>query len=453
MLEERHDAEDDLLTLGLGINSSTHSRPVSKKRKLNDRHESYLDDKYLSLLQARYKMLQNHPLRNKQGIEDGKGLQLIHLLLISATSIDSNNTSSALDSLTKLYYNASLKGEPIQRVTAYFADALVAKLLTPKSSFYDMIIANPIPQEKFSSFTYLYRASPYYQFAHFTANQAIIEAFEHDELNNDSKSLHVVDFDVSYGFQWPSLIQSLSDKATNKSKISFKLTGYGENVKELEETEMRLCSFANGCPNVEFEFNGALQEKVPLSKIKITKKETLVVNVVFHQLDHSTLRDIHALNPSLLILVEKEESITSRNFLSRFMESLHYFAAMFDSLDDCLPMESVERLSIEKNHLGREIKKLVVSNEDVNENYISCNNKFGKMESWKERMKKSRFEGVNLSSRSVSQAKLLIKIKSHCSNTNEGGFRILEGDDGKSLGLGWQDRNLITASAWKCMMP
>ena len=32
---------------------------------------------------------------------------------------------------------------------------------------------------------------------------------------------------------------------------------------------------------------------------------------------------------------------------------------MFDSLDDCLPIDSIERLSIEKNHLGKEIKNVL----------------------------------------------------------------------------------------------
>ncbi|KAL6009746.1 hypothetical protein ACLOJK_000175 [Asimina triloba] len=38
--------------------------------------------------------------------------------------------------------------------------------------------------------------TPYYQFTHFTANQAIIDAFEEEEEHND-RWLHVTDFDVS----------------------------------------------------------------------------------------------------------------------------------------------------------------------------------------------------------------------------------------------------------------
>lgn len=65
--------------------------------------------------------------------------------------------------------------------------------------------------EQFRAFTMFYQASPFYQFAHFTVNQAIVEAFEAAAR----RCLHIVDFDVLYGFQWPSLIQSPSDAVSS----------------------------------------------------------------------------------------------------------------------------------------------------------------------------------------------------------------------------------------------
>lgn len=451
-MQEEETNGEHLLTLGLGINSSCCCDSMkTKKRKSNHNHNG--DDKFFALLQARDQMLQLDPQRH--GLEDGKGLQLIHLLLISATAIDSGNTGSAIDSLTELYRNTSLNGDPIQRVTAYFADGLAATLLTKRSPFYDTIITNPTPEEEFSAYTQLYRASPYYQFAHFTANQAIVEEFELEE-EQSCRTLHVVDFNVQYGFQWPSLIQSLSDKATSSKPVSLRITGFGQSAEELRETEIRLTNFARGCPNLLFEFRGLLRGSGP-SNLAIKKDETLVVNLVLHLQSlrsssaiAATLNSIKLLNPSLVVLVEKEGGgQTPRSFLSRFMESLHYFAAMFDSLDDCLPADSSDRLNIEKNHLGREIKKTVTGQEKEGRNL-----KHEKLETWKERMESNRFQGVSLSSRSISQAKLLLKIKSHCSITdysNAGGFRIFERDEGRGLTLGWQDRHLITATAWRCL--
>ena len=201
-------------------------------------------------------MRQDH--RRKGVVEDGNGLPLIHLLLSTATSVDDNNMDSSLENLTDLYQTVSVTGDSVQRVVAYFVDGLAARLLTKKSPFYDMLMEEPTTEEEFLAFTDLYRVSPYFQFAHFTANQAILEAFEKEEERNN-RALHVIDFDVSYGFQWPSLIQSLSEKATSGNRISLRITGFGKSLKELQETESRLVSFSKGFGSLVFEFQGLLR--------------------------------------------------------------------------------------------------------------------------------------------------------------------------------------------------
>ncbi|GMJ02185.1 SCARECROW-LIKE 23 [Hibiscus trionum] len=452
-MEDKDDPE--LLNLSLAIVSSDSNGENSKKRKrivnvCRPAHEG----KVFMLLQVREEMLKLEEHGNKRE-NGGKGLHLIHSLLLAATSVDKNNMNSALDSLVKLYQSVSLTGDSVQRVVAYFANGLFARILTPKSPFYNMIMKEPTDEQQFLAVTCLYKASPYYQFAHFTANQAIIEAFEKNQKPSMSRTLHVIDFDVSYGFQWPSLIQSLSETAASTGKrISLKLTGYGRSFEELHETETRLASFAKGFHNVVFEFQGLLRG----SKLIIKENEIVAVNLVLHfdnnflESDMSeTLRSVHSLRPSIVILVEQEGNNINnprvRSFLPRFVESLHYFAAMFDSLDDCLPQESNERLSIEKNHFGKLIKAMININE------FNRGNKAG---TWKKMMESHGFEGVKLSSKCLMQAKLLLKIRTHnhCPFQRgdiNGGFRVFQKDEGKALSLGWQDRCLLTASAWQCV--
>ncbi|KAJ9167131.1 hypothetical protein P3X46_021803 [Hevea brasiliensis] len=455
--------EDELLNLSLAIVTDSGG-DMKKKRKIRSCFNplnSYegCEGKIFRLLQIREQMLK--PNHKRKGVaEDGKGLHLIHLLLITATAVDENNLGTALENLTELYQSVSLTGDSAERVVAYFADGLSARLLTRQSPFYGMIMKEPTSEEEFLAFTDLYRVSPYYQFAHFTANQAIIEAFEKEEESNN-RALHVIDFDVSYGFQWPSLIQSLSEKATSGNRILLQITSYGRSLEELQETESRLVSFSKGFRNLVFEFQGLLRGSKLINPRK-KKNETVAVNLVSHlnTLNEflkisDTLKSIHSLNPSIVVLVEQEGSRTTRSFLSRFMESLHYFAAMFDSLEDCLPLESSERLSIEKNHLGKEIKSRL--------NYDRCNDtdsncpRYEKMEAWKGRMESHGFSGIKLSSKSLIQAKLLLKIRTHYSplqfdgGSSSSGFRVFERDDGRAISLGWQDRCLLTASVWHCL--
>ncbi|KAK6938501.1 Transcription factor GRAS [Dillenia turbinata] len=412
------DTDEELLNLSLAIVADSGFERKRKRKgrdaliSLNLNSYESCEGKIFWLLQMREQMFQQDNNR-KAVAEDGKGLHLIHLLLISASAVDENNIDSATENLGDLYQNVSLNGDSVQRVVAYFADGLAARLLTRKSPFYDMIVKQPTPEEEFSAYTDLYRVSPYYQFAHFTANQAIIEAFEDDEQINN-RALHVIDFDISYGFQWPSLIQSLSEKATSNNRISLRITGYGRSLEELLETENRLMGFSKGFRNVVFEFQGLLRGS-KLVNVRKNKNETIAVNFVFHlntlnrysQISE-TLRSVHSVHPSIVVLVEQEGSRSPRSFLSRFMESLHYFAAMFDSLDDCLPSNSTERMSIERNCLGKEIKSMI--NFDKDKGNCSTHEK---METWKGRMESRGFEGIKLSSKSMIQAKLLLKIRSH----------------------------------------
>lgn len=462
IMEAIQEKNDDLLSLSLSIVSHSNHAETKVKRKRHDLSNPLIeegrDQKIFQLLQERERML-SIGQRRKGVMQEGKGLHLIHLLLMSATLINENNISSAVNHLLELYRNVSVSGDSGQRVAAYFADGLTARLLTQNSSCYRMVMSKPTPAEEFIAFTHLYRVSPFYQFAHFTANQAIFEAFERQEENNNW-ALHVIDFDISHGFQWPSLIQSLSDKATaSNHTLSFRITGFAKTLEELIETENRLVSFSGSFRNILFEFHGCLKGS-ELVNLKKRENETVAVNLVFHLSSlgdtlkvSDTLGAVHSLNPSIVVLVEREGTRNGSGFISRFMDSLHYYAALFDSLNDCLPLESPERLSIEKNHLGKEIKEAVAWEKDE----MSCL-RFEMMETWKKRMENRGFSGIRLSSKTTIQAKLLLKMGSYYCPQFEGdsegsvdGFRVYERDDGEAISLGWQGRFLTTASAWRCV--
>lgn len=445
------DDNEEFLSLRLGCERK-RKRNRDESREKSCSIFSHEEGKIFGLLQMREQMLKiDHKMR--KDAMNGKGLHLIHLLLVSASSIYENDAIAAVESLCELYKSVCLTGDSVQRVAAYFSDGLLARLLTRKSPFYGTVKTAPSPDEEFLAFTSLYKVSPFYQFAHFTANQAILEGYLREESVNN-RALHVVDFDVSYGFQWPSLMQSLSENATPTSRVSLRITGFSTNVEKLQETESRLVSFAKGFQNLVFEFNGLVRGS-KIVKLKKRKNETVAVNLVFHLSSlnsllkiEETLSFVYSLRPSVVVVVEREGSRNNCKFLPRFMESLHYFAAIFDSLDDCLPIDSAERLSIEKNHLGQEIISLINYDKD-------CENcpRFEKVEMWKRRMESHGFMGVEQSSKSVMQAKLLLKIRSHSSvklDGENGGFRVFERDDGNAISLGWQERFLITASSWCC---
>ncbi|KAJ0576501.1 putative transcription factor GRAS family [Helianthus annuus] len=446
-----------LLNFGLAIIiDSGCERRLKRKRRESFKSldtNGVSEGKMFNLLETRELMLQKgNKRREATTSEDGKGLHLIHLLLVCATSFAENKLDSTIKNLKELYENVSLYGDSVQRMAAYFADGLVARLLTRRSPFHEMIMKEPTAEEGFLAYTELYKVSPYYQFAHFTANQMIMEAFEREETYNN-RTLHVVDLDVAYGFQWPSLMQSLSETGNH---VSLRITGFGKTVEELEETEARLVGFAKTFRNLSFEFQGMLRSNCGVKSIRKRENETIAVNLVFYlnslgnfKSISDLLKSVYMLNPSVIVLIEQEGSRSPRTFLSRFIEFLHYYAAMFDSLDDFLPLDSLQRLQIEKNHLGKEIKRLMEFDNDE-----GSSPHFERMETWKGRMEGHGFEGTSLSSKSIIQAKLLLKINSHSSPIQLGGenegFTAFEREEGNAISLAWQDKCLITASAWQC---
>uniref|UniRef100_M8C0W4 Uncharacterized protein n=1 Tax=Aegilops tauschii TaxID=37682 RepID=M8C0W4_AEGTA len=164
---------------------------------------------------------------------------------------------------------------------------------------------------------------------------------------------------------------------------------------------------------------------------------------------------IRSLNPSLVFLIDKVDEgnggvkgagrCGSASLLPRFAANLRYYAAVFESLHECLPADSAERIAIERDHLGVEISDAMASLDRRRHDGDRAADKVSR--GWKERLESAGFEDARLSSRTVSQAKLLLKMKSGGGGGGGGGG--MEAGDGKAMALGWRDRALITASAWR----
>ncbi|CAM6084197.1 unnamed protein product [Calypogeia fissa] len=372
---------------------------------------------------------------------EAHGLQLVHLLLKCADATAQRNVKSAARILGELYQGASLYGDSMQRVAAYFAEGLAARIVSKESPMYSNLMVQPSTEQYCSAFTTLYKVAPYFQFAHFTANQAILEAVEGHQF------VHVVDLDIMQGFQWPCLIQALAARKGGPPQL--RITGVGKHANVVRETGRRLTSFAASF-GVPFEFQSVIEEQLEnLTPEMLAPRfgEVLAVNSVLqlhrllnptsgenlHRFMHSLCR---RLKPAVVTVVEQEANHNAPSFLGRFMEALHYYAAVFDSLDASLPQQSEERVKVEQLFFAQQIKNIVVS--DGNER-VERHETF---DLWQQRMEMAGFYQVPLSAHAVSQAKLLLQF-SPCE-----GYRLHEREG--SICLGWQERLLLTASAWSC---
>eukprot|EP00249_Psilotum_nudum_P020122 c27574_g1_i1 orf=939-2711(+) len=147
------------------------------------------------------------------------------------------------------------------------------------------------------------------------------------------------------------------------------------------------------------------------------------------------LQILRTLCPKIMVVVEQDSNHNSPILVERFVEALHYYCAMFDSLESTLPQHSIDRVTLEKHLFGQEIQNIVAceGSERVE--------RHEKLERWRKRMEKAGFLPVSFSYSTFIQAKRLL-LSYSCE-----GHRLLE--DRGCLRVCWQETPLFSASAWQ----
>ncbi|KAL2552614.1 Protein SCARECROW [Forsythia ovata] len=335
-------------------------------------------------------------------------------------------------------------GDSMQRVAACFTESLSARLAAaltnkPSTSNIPNPSFNPFPDPKspeiLKIYQILYQACPYIKFAHFTANQAIFEAFE------SQVRVHVIDLDILQGYQWPAFIQALAARPGGAPFL--RITGVGSSPEDVRETGRSLTELAHSL-HVPFEFHPIVEQLEDLKPLMFNRKvgEALAVNSVsrLHGVPRNCLGNlltmIRDLAPNIVTIVEQEASHNGPYFLGRFLEALHYYSAIFDSLNATFPTDSAQRAKVEQHIFAPEIRNIVAC--EGPERVI----RHERLEKWRRHMEGKGFKGVPLSANAVTQSKILLGLYS-CE-----GYRLTQ--DRGCLLLGWQDRAILAASAWKC---
>lgn len=129
-------------------------------------------------------------------------------------------------------------------------------------------------------------------------------------------------------------------------------------------------------------------------------------------------------------MVEQDLS-QAGTFLSRFVEAIHYYSALFDSLGASYGEDSQERHIVEQQLLSREIRNVLAVGGPSRTGEV----KFG---NWREKLSQSGFRGVSLAGNAAAQATLLLGM-----NYDVFLLGVFCNDD-FSLCLGWKFRYMST---------
>ncbi|KAK4715074.1 hypothetical protein R3W88_020981 [Solanum pinnatisectum] len=385
-------------------------------------------------------------------------IQIRQLLISCAELISRSDFSAAKRLLTILSTNSSPFGDSTERLVHQFTRALSLRLNRYISSTTNHLMtpvettptdsSSSLPSSSLaliqSSYLSLNQVTPFIRFTQLTANQAILEA-----INGNHQAIHIVDFDINHGVQWPPLMQALADRYPAPT---LRITGTGNDLDTLRRTGDRLAKFAHSL-GLRFQFhplyianNNSDHDEDPsiISSIVLLPDETLAINCVFYL--HRLLKDreklrifLHrakSMNPKIVTIAEKEANHNHPLFLQRFIEALDYYTAAFDSLEATLPPGSRERMAVEQVWFGREIVDIIAMEGEKRKE------RHERFRSWEVMLRSCGFSNVALSPFALSQAKLLLRL-----HYPSEGYQL--GVSSNSFFLGWQNQPLFSISSWR----
>ena len=376
---------------------------------------------------------------------ENQGLELVSLLTLCAESISSGNHASIHYFLSRLGELATPRGTPIHRVVAYFTEALALRAVKLWPHVFSVSpprhITDQIEDDDGVALRLLDQVSPIPKFLHFTLNERLLREFEGKDR------IHIIDFDIKEGLQWPSLFQSLASRPNPPALL--RITGIGDSRHDLQDTGIRLRGLAESL-NLRLEFHPVVDrlEDVRLWMLHVKEGECVAVNCILQL--HKVLYDenrgalmnllglIQSANPLIVVMAEEEAEHNCPRWETRFANSLKYYAAIFDSLDASFMQEdSPARTKIEEM-FARRIRNVVAF--EGRERY----ERHEKFDKWRELMQDGGFRCLGFQEIEAIQSRMLLQMYS--SGANYSIEKRGEGCDG--LTLKWQDQYLYTVSAW-----
>ncbi|XVF83702.1 hypothetical protein PTKIN_Ptkin16aG0512100 [Pterospermum kingtungense] len=293
------------------------------------------------------------------------------LLTLCAQAVATNDRRSANEMFKQIRQHSSATGDGMQRMAHYFVDGLEARLAGSGTPSYTAIMTKPTSAADFLKAYHLFlAASPFRKISNFFSNKTIMN------LAENAASLHIIDFGILYGFQWPCLIQRLSSRPGGPPKL--KLTGIDlpqpgfRPAERIEETGRRLANYAESF-KVPFEFHAIAQkwDTIQIEDLRIQSGEVLAVNCLYrlrNLLDETVVVDsprnkvlnlIRKMNPDVFILGTVNGSYNAPFFTTRFREALFHYSTLFDMIETTIPRETPERMLVERDIYGWEAMNVI----------------------------------------------------------------------------------------------
>ncbi|CAI0461797.1 unnamed protein product [Linum tenue] len=433
-----------------------------------------------------------------------RGLCLIQLLHACANHVAAGSVENANVGLGHISHLASPDGDTMQRIAAYFTEALADRMLKVWPGLYKALNSTKTrsPSEEIIVQKLFFELCPFLKLSYVITNQAIVEAMEGEKM------IHIIDLHSFEPAQWIELLRTLSARPEGPPHL--RITGIHEQKEVLDQMGARLVEEAEKL-DIPFQFNSIVSklENLDLERLRVKTGEALAVSSVLQL--HSLLATDEAevvgrVSPS----APASKSASHNNHIQKFMQMnqhqktlgewlekdvVHYHCSSPDSalsplslapspnmgtflgafwalspkimvvteqesdhngysltervseamnfyaaLFDCLESSTDPRASLER----QKVEKMLFGKEI--KNIIACEGnerreRHEKLEKWILRLELAGFGRVPLSYDGMWQANRLLQ------SYNYGGYKIK--DKKGCLLICWHDRPLYSISAWR----
>ncbi|GER45725.1 scarecrow transcription factor family protein [Striga asiatica] len=370
------------------------------------------------------------------------------LLISCAQSVASDDRATAYEQLRQIGKHSSPTGDGYQRLAYVFATGLQARLAGTGAELYTSLTRRNITAaQKLEAYQLYLSICPFMKMSIFFANKMIAA------LSEKETTLHIIDFGILYGFQWPALIQQLSERPGGPPKL--RITGIEipqpgfRPAERVEETGVRL---ARSCQRfgVPFEYQAVASknwETIRIEDLKIVSGEMLAVNCLFRfgrLLDETVVADsprdevlrlVRKMKPAIFVNAVTSGSYSAPFFVTRFREALFHYSALFDMFDASLPRDYPQRMVFEQGFYGPEVINVVacegMERIERPETY----------KQWQFRLMRAGFKPFSLN------PEIMEKLK-HKKAMAKYHKDFLFGEDGHWMIQGWKGRILYASSCW-----
>ncbi|KAL4298173.1 hypothetical protein GQ457_12G028540 [Hibiscus cannabinus] len=375
-----------------------------------------------------------------------KVVDLRTLLILCAQAISSGDNVTAKELIKQIRQHSLPFGDGTQRLAHCFVDALEARLAGTGTQIYTSLGAKRTSAaDMLKAYQVYFSVCPFLKVAIIFANNNIFKVAE------KAKTLHIIDFGIFYGFQWPALIHRLANRPDGPPKlritgIEFPQRGF-RPAEAVQETGHRLAKYCERY-NVPFEYHAIAQkwDTIRTEDLKIDSDEVIAVTCLFrfkNLLDEtvvlnsprdSVLNLIRKINPDVFVHSVVNGFYNAPFFVTRFREALFHFSALFDMCETNVPREDHMRSMVEQKFYGREIMNIVAceGTERVErpESYKQC----------QVRNRRAGFKQLPLDPELLKRVKAKVKQRYHSD------FMI--DTDGRWMLQGWKGRIIYASSAW-----